>query len=741
MNSYFKTAEEITSLFQKAFEALEQQGYDAAVVLFEVAFRHDPYRLQAHYKLAIHFASINDVPRFKEHFFICRNIDPAYNEKISTDAIVVHAFGKTLITEMLVTTEPYNTWCRREFKSIEPLDSNTWLIFKPDQKRGIADVYTTFDEVTRRYFIKRKRNGEPPTLYEEYGEPDFDQLDYFQLEHASERGGIDCAPEKLYTALQRLSVYINDLRFFVISEWDDFVDEVIILNGAFHIYRHATGAETWYGKLEYFETIVESYPEEAKLRSWLCLEYQNDVLFGIHYDAHGDPAQYLDNAIRLSTPEDPWMSYVLGKVALHKGDRETALKYFKEAATKTSDVFEIYKELGELQLFHTAKTRESALLRTQEYRESAQHLSIALGIKKYTDIYLHRALAYHRIGEMKKVYIDLDHYIYHVKPYNNAMLVNGGWLFSDAGFDGIANYLFEAALEKIRLYEEELTEKINTASTDSNREFYKKELAGTIRKKLRAYVGLTVNAESPEAEEEYAFEVLVLAEKDARELFNLGVAFQDKKKMAEAEKYYDLSIAQDPHYMKALNNKSIIRLQQKDYTAVLKLTEQMKEIDPDYAETYITIANACFYLKDLPSALEAYEKYIVLKPASETGHFGVGFIYAHLRQDEKAIPYLLKGIELSTNNAQANEMYSNLASCYNNTGRLAEGMDAAERSIAINPHYYYPYYVLACILNKEGRDEEALEMVKKALSLAPSQRDQIINEPDLAGLKERMISL
>jgi hypothetical protein len=49
--------------------------------------------------------------------------------------------------------------------------------------------------------------------------------------------------------------------------------------------------------------------------------------------------------------------------------------------------------------------------------------------------------------------------------------------------------------------------------------------------------------------------------------------------------------------------------------------------------------------------------------------------------------------------------------------------------------------VLACIYNKEGREEEALEMVKKALLPDLSQRQQIINEPDFTGLKEKINSL
>lgn len=179
-------------------------------------------------------------------------------------------------------------------------------------------------------------------------------------------------------------------------------------------------------------------------------------------------------------------------------------------------------------------------------------------------------------------------------------------------------------------------------------------------------------------------------------------------------------------------------MQQKDYATALQLTDQILQIDNTYAEAFSTKATIAYTTGDLPSALKYYEEYLSRNPASGKGQYGVGFIYTHMRQDEKAIPYLLKAIELSLNNPQLNEMYSNLANCYNNTGRLSAGIEAAERSIVVNPNYYHPYYILACIFNKEGREDEALAMVKKALLLAPLQRHQIINEPDLIELKEKM---
>ena len=182
-------------------------------------------------------------------------------------------------------------------------------------------------------------------------------------------------------------------------------------------------------------------------------------------------------------------------------------------------------------------------------------------------------------------------------------------------------------------------------------------------------------------------------------------------------------------------------MQQGDYPTALQLTDQLLKIDNTYAEAFSTKATIAYYTGDLASALKYYEEYLTRNPSSGKGQYGVGFIYTHLREDEKAIPYILEAIDLSADHAQLNEMYSNLANCYNNTGRLAAGIEAAERSIAVKPSYYHPYYVLACIYKKEERDAEALEMVKKALQFDPSQRHHIINEPDLIGLKEKMQSL
>lgn len=336
LNSYFKTAEEINQLFQKAFDTLEQHGYAAAAPLFEDAFRHDPYRLQAHYKLALHFAAINHAAYFQHHFFVCWNIDATYKEKITTDNIVVNALGNALIAEIVAAKKLKNQWSRRHFISIDTAEYNCRLIFKPDQKKAIAVVYASLDDSVAKYFKKHKINDEPPDLFEEYLQPDFEKIDYFWLEHSEPlplTGRVDCAPETLYTALQRLSEYLdNNVRFLVTSEEDNFVDEVIILNGAFHLYRHQAG-EFYYDQQKYFETIVNSYPEDRLLRSWLCHEYQKAVLAWMGHASH-DVTKDLDNAMRLSTPEDPWMSYILGKLALNKKDRETVLKYFKEAAAK-----------------------------------------------------------------------------------------------------------------------------------------------------------------------------------------------------------------------------------------------------------------------------------------------------------------------------------------------------------------------------------------------------------------------
>jgi tetratricopeptide (TPR) repeat protein len=424
------------------------------------------------------------------------------------------------------------------------------------------------------------------------------------------------------------------------------------------------------------------------------------------------------------------MPYVLAKIALSKDDRESALTYFKEAASKTTDVFEIYHELGKLQV-----------LQTNEYTESIQHLSVALGIKKYTDIYLHRALAYCKVGEATNANKDIESYISEVEPYNNSMLVSAGYLLSDAGYSVEAHTFFSAALEKNLLFETEQLEKRKTGNSESSLAFHDNQLAQNTKRRSRIYTGLSITATSVDAKYKYASNALSLEETDPNLLYNMGVALYDQGKMAEAEQYYDRALALNGNLITALNNKSIIRLQQKDYEAALLITDQILNIDNTHAEAFSTKATIAYFTGDLSAALKYYEEYLARNPSSGKGQYGVGFIYTHLREDKKAIPYLLQAIELSSNNPQLNEMYSNLANCYNNTSQLAAGIEAAEQSITINPNYYHPYYILACIYKKENRDNEALEMVKKVLQLDPSQRHQIINEPDLATLKEKMKTL
>lgn len=720
MNSYFKTQEEISHLFQIAFEELDRNGYDTAAVFFKDAFRHAPYRLEAHYNLAIYFASIKDVDRFKDHFFKCWNIDVAYKEKIATDDVVVNALGDVSIAEVIAAKDQPDLSMTKDFMAIDPAGYDIILKFKPAHKKEIEEFYHSLDYKIANWFIIDQ--PDTPATFTEYvnseEDYDFDKIDFFML--SSNRKYMEGTPEGLFAALQQISVYIEDVRFLTTSEWDEYMEEVVIEGGKMHIYLHLLGPDTYDEQLECFQRVVDSYPEDSMLWSWLYIQYQNMVEATLANDWLDKAAESLDKAFAMSKSDDPGLLYLKGRLVLGRGEISAAIICFKEAIAKNYRVLKIYRDLGEL------------LFNTDEYRESIQYFSAALDIQADVNIYLKRALAYYKIGEIEKANIDIEFYISRINSYNNSMLVYGGWLFSNAGFSTPANMFFEAALEGNMLFEKYLTEKLHEygASGDS---FYSKQLTENIALRVRAYIGLMLNAASPASEQEYEEKALALAEKDAELLFNIGVWFRDKKRMEE-EKYYDLSIAQDPHFIKSLNNKSIIRLQQGDYTAVLKLAKQMEAADRDYPGTCITKGNAHYHLKDYENALIAYEKHIVLMPASELGYFGVGFTYVHMRQDEKAIPYLLKAIEIAPEGAQVNEIYSNLACCYNNTGRLEEGIVMAERSIAINPHYYHPYYMLACIYAKQDHLDDALKMVQQALSQDASQRDLILYEADLLKL-------
>ena len=65
----------------------------------------------------------------------------------------------------------------------------------------------------------------------------------------------------------------------------------------------------------------------------------------------------------------------------------------------------------------------------------------------------------------------------------------------------------------------------------------------------------------------------------------------------------------------------------------------------------------------------------------------------------------------------------------------AEALSCLDRALGLDRNYWHVHYAKACTLARSGGDaEEILALVRRAVTLEPTRRRQIVEDPDLAGL-------
>lgn len=86
-------------------------------------------------------------------------------------------------------------------------------------------------------------------------------------------------------------------------------------------------------------------------------------------------------------------------------------------------------------------------------------------------------------------------------------------------------------------------------------------------------------------------------------------------------------------------------------------------------------------------------------------------------------------------NPRSVHAWSGKGSCLNNLGRTAEALSCLDKALTLDRNYWHPHYAKACTLARSGGDgEEVLALVKRAITLEPTRRRQIVEDVDLAGL-------
>jgi tetratricopeptide (TPR) repeat protein len=195
-----------------------------------------------------------------------------------------------------------------------------------------------------------------------------------------------------------------------------------------------------------------------------------------------------------------------------------------------------------------------------------------------------------------------------------------------------------------------------------------------------------------------------------------------------------------------------IHMAKKEYREAV---DAFREGSPKDPVLWNKIGIAYQQLTQLDTALKSYQQAVRLKRDYVEAINNIGTVYYARKNYRRAVTYYQRAIKLMPHDARAASFYANLAAAYLSRKQYKEAYAASETAMSLDPEVFehrgtygvileernveerakWHYYV-AKLYAKSGRNELALQYLRKALEEGFKERKQLENDPEFAALRD-----
>jgi len=157
----------------------------------------------------------------------------------------------------------------------------------------------------------------------------------------------------------------------------------------------------------------------------------------------------------------------------------------------------------------------------------------------------------------------------------------------------------------------------------------------------------------------------------------------------------------------------------------------------------------------LDQALKSYERAVKLKKDYEEAINNIGTIYYARKSYRRSITYYQRALKAAPQSERSAAVYNNLGTAYFSRKQYKEAADAFQTALRLDPDIFehnnsygvmleernvqerakYHYY-LAKLYAKNGRNELALQYLRKSLEEGLKERKQLQTDPEFASLRD-----
>jgi tetratricopeptide (TPR) repeat protein len=159
----------------------------------------------------------------------------------------------------------------------------------------------------------------------------------------------------------------------------------------------------------------------------------------------------------------------------------------------------------------------------------------------------------------------------------------------------------------------------------------------------------------------------------------------------------------------------------KDYTAAKSSLLKSLDAKTDYLNTWLELGFACSKLRQDEEAINYYKKGIEIDPKSHIPLNGIAEVYRDNKKDiAQAAVWYQKALDINPNERKAN---FGMGYCSNSQGKYNDAINYLKKAIASEATYTAAYVELGYAYYMVTNNDEALINLKKALELSPKNEN------------------
>jgi tetratricopeptide (TPR) repeat protein len=211
---------------------------------------------------------------------------------------------------------------------------------------------------------------------------------------------------------------------------------------------------------------------------------------------------------------------------------------------------------------------------------------------------------------------------------------------------------------------------------------------------------------------------LLFAEQDAR--------LQAVEKHLVAQEFpqalasVDAFLQQQPRHVGALKLKGDIHYLLAQDSSAEQAFSKAISIDPKHTQAHYALGRLYYQQSRYPLAIEQFNKVLQLAPGFYKAHDNLGLCFEHLGEHDSAIRHFLKAIDLVHKEFPEYDWpYANLANLLINRAEYKQAFNLAVEAAQRNPNSARNYYLAAKALTKLDQAPKSERWLQRSIELDP----------------------